>query len=59
MQSIDLATQTTFAELLQRTLDADFDEQFPERGTFRIDSEWLVLRLDTNDLVAEFKLVQD
>ena len=35
MQPIDLATQTTFAELLQRTLDADFDEQFPERGTFR------------------------
>jgi hypothetical protein len=35
VQLIDLATQTTFAELLQRTLDADFDEQFPERGTFR------------------------
>ena len=35
MQLIDLATQTTFAELLQRTLDADFDEQFPERGSFR------------------------
>lgn len=35
MQLIDLATQTTFAELVQRTLDADFDEQFPERGSFR------------------------
>ncbi len=35
MQPIDLAIQTTFAELFQRTLDADFDEQFPERGSFR------------------------
>ena len=35
MQLIDLATQTMFAELFQRTLDADFDEQFPEKGTFR------------------------
>ncbi len=35
MQLIDLATQTTFAELVQRTLDADFDEQFPEKGSFR------------------------
>jgi hypothetical protein len=35
VQPIDLATQTTFAELLQRALDADFDEQFPEKGSFR------------------------
>ena len=35
VQLIDLATQTTFAELVQRTLDADFDEQFPEKGSFR------------------------
>ena len=35
MQPIDLAIQTTFAELFQRTLDTDFDEQFPERGSFR------------------------
>ena len=35
MQEIDLATQTMFAELLQRSLDADFDEAFHERGTFR------------------------
>lgn len=35
LQPIDLATQTTFAELIQRTLDADFDEQFPEKGAFR------------------------
>jgi hypothetical protein len=35
MQDIDLATQTMFAELLQRSLDAEFDETFDERGTFR------------------------
>lgn len=35
MQNIDLATQTMFAELLQRCLDAEFDETFSERGTFR------------------------
>jgi len=35
MQEIDLATQTMFAELLQRSLDAEFDETFSERGTFR------------------------
>src|SRR5262245_8632324 len=34
MQEIDLATQTMFAELLQRTLDAEFDADFPERGSF-------------------------
>jgi hypothetical protein len=35
MQDIDLATQTMFAELLARSLDAEFDEAFGERGTFR------------------------
>jgi len=35
MQEITLATQTTFAELLQRCLDADFDESFRERGQFK------------------------
>jgi hypothetical protein len=35
MQEIELATQTMFAELLQRCLDAEFDESFSERGTFR------------------------
>jgi hypothetical protein len=35
MQTIDLATQTMFAELLQRSLDAEFDEAFDERGTFQ------------------------
>lgn len=35
MQDIDLATQTMFAELLQRSLDAEFDQAFDERGTFR------------------------
>ncbi|MDO9382187.1 MAG: GSU2403 family nucleotidyltransferase fold protein [Hyphomicrobiaceae bacterium] len=36
MQEIDLATQTMFAELLQRSLDAEFDELYDERGgTFR------------------------
>ena len=34
-RDIDLATQTMFAELLQRSLDAEFDETFDERGTFR------------------------
>jgi hypothetical protein len=35
MQEIDLATQTMFAELLQRSLDAEFDDTFDVRGTFR------------------------
>jgi hypothetical protein len=35
MQDIDLATQTMFAELLQRSLDAEFDATFGARGTFR------------------------
>ena len=34
MQEIDLATQTMFAELLQRSLDAEFDTEFRENGTF-------------------------
>jgi hypothetical protein len=32
---IALATQTMFAELVQRCLDAEFDEQYHERGNFR------------------------
>lgn len=35
MSDIALATQTMFAELLQRCLDAEFDEQYHERGNFR------------------------
>jgi hypothetical protein len=35
MREIDLATQTMFAELLQRCLDAEFDETFDIRGSFR------------------------
>jgi len=31
---LGLATQTLFAELLQRCLDAEFDDMFDERGTF-------------------------
>jgi hypothetical protein len=34
VQEIDLATQTMFAELLQRSLDAEFDAEFRENGTF-------------------------
>lgn len=34
MADIGLATQTLFAELLQRCLDAEFDEMFDERGSF-------------------------
>jgi hypothetical protein len=34
MDEIALATQTTFAELLQRCLDAEFDETYSERGRF-------------------------
>jgi hypothetical protein len=33
-ESITLATQTLFAELLQRSLDAEFDELYDERGSF-------------------------
>lgn len=33
-QEIDLATETMFAELLQRSLDAEFDAEFRENGTF-------------------------
>jgi hypothetical protein len=32
---MDLAAQTMFAELLQRTLDAEFDAEFPEKGSFK------------------------
>jgi hypothetical protein len=35
MIDLDLATQTMFAELLQRSLDAEFDDAFDMRGTFR------------------------
>lgn len=35
MEEMDLAAQTMFAELLQRTLDAEFDAEFPEKGSFR------------------------
>lgn len=35
MDEISLATQTMFAELLQRCLDAEFDDTFHERGNFR------------------------
>ncbi len=35
MEEIDLAAQTMFAELLQRTLDAEFDAEFPEKGSFK------------------------
>jgi hypothetical protein len=34
MYDADLAIQTMFSELLQRCLDAGFDEQFPQGGTF-------------------------
>lgn len=34
MAEISLATQTVFAELTQRCLDAEFDEQYDERGSF-------------------------
>jgi hypothetical protein len=35
MQEITLATQTTFAELLQRSLAAEFDDTYRERGQFK------------------------
>lgn len=34
MKEVDLATQTLFAELLQRSLDAEFDAEFRENGIF-------------------------
>ena len=34
MERIPLAHQTLYAELQQQTLDAAFDEQFPENGSF-------------------------
>lgn len=34
MEGLSLASQTTFAELLQRCLDAEFDETYNERGRF-------------------------
>ena len=34
MKEIDLATQTLFAELLQRSLDAEFDAEYRENGAF-------------------------
>ncbi len=35
MRDIDLAAQTLFAELLQRSLDAEFDAEYRENGTFQ------------------------
>jgi hypothetical protein len=35
LEEVNLAIQTMFAELLQRSLDAEFDEMYHERGTFR------------------------
>lgn len=35
MNEISLATQTLFSELVQRALDAEFDETFDERGQFK------------------------
>lgn len=34
MAELSLATQTMFAELLQRCLDAEFDALYSERGRF-------------------------
>ncbi len=34
MKEIDLAAQTLFAELLQRSLDAEFDAEYRENGAF-------------------------
>jgi len=34
LKDIDLAAQTLFAELLQRSLDAEFDAEYRENGTF-------------------------
>ena len=34
MVDLSLASQTMFAELLQRCLDAEFDELYNERGRF-------------------------
>lgn len=34
MEEIDLAAQTLFAEVLQRSLDAEFDAEYRENGTF-------------------------
>jgi hypothetical protein len=34
VQEIDLAAQTLFAELLQRSLDAEFDAEYGENGSF-------------------------
>ncbi len=34
METLSLAHQTMFADLVQRCLDAEFDEAFPENGSF-------------------------
>lgn len=34
MEELDLAAQTLFAEILQRSLDAEFDAEYRENGTF-------------------------
>ena len=34
MDEVDLAAQTLFAELVQRALDAEFDSEYSEKGTF-------------------------
>ena len=47
MHEITLATQTTFAELFQRSLDAEFDDAYRKRGALQTPPEerWLLLVL--------------
>jgi hypothetical protein len=59
METLGLAAQTMFAELLSRSLDADFDEAYDERGTFlqkRIKGRayWYHQRKIENKLVSRY-----
>ena len=59
-------TRTQVTEILGKPPATDYRSDWdlvywlgPERGFLGIDSEWLVVKLDQNDVVADVKIVRD
>lgn len=59
-------TRDRIVALIGRPDDTEYFREYdlvyhlgPERGPFGIDSEWLVLRLDDDDIVTEARIVTD
>jgi hypothetical protein len=68
LRTVELKGQTRAAvvALLGEPRPTDYFDQYdlvywlgPERGLMSVDSEWLVLELDPNDLVVDRQLVTD